>query len=467
MLAELGHEASVVGVARLYAPIAAALVIDPVDADLAAGRRGGRACGPSSQPSVMSTPAIAAALARAVPPLAARRPLSASAQRRRGPRRSVVHGDQPRWMRARTGDTAKRSTSSGRAAAWTGSGAVRGDQRPQVAQRRLHAGADVDDEPAAALARPHEGVDDVVDVDEVAALAPVARQPRRLARARRRRRARRRPRRRGAGAARTPTTAASAVNSMPEVLAVGAEQVDDRLGDDAAHAARGERALLDRQVAPGRVAVERRSPAAPTTTLVTPDRRAASSTPSIDVNERPSSIGRLAVAGDEREVEHLARAAHRDQAWRGRRCTRRACGCAARRRRAGPPRPGPSARLASEPVERSSTTSTGRPSAISRSTRWEPTNPAPPMTSTPPVRPLAVAGSSAGVGRRRRRAGRRQSTGSGTRASRSCSRVGILASAPTTVRTTTASGADDAGDDRVLDDGAGADPRARAARPSR
>ena len=31
MLTELGHEPSVVGVARLYAPIAAALVIDPVD----------------------------------------------------------------------------------------------------------------------------------------------------------------------------------------------------------------------------------------------------------------------------------------------------------------------------------------------------------------------------------------------------------------------------------------------------
>ena len=48
MLAELGHEASVVGVARLYAPIAAALVIDPVDADLAAAVERGRACGASS-----------------------------------------------------------------------------------------------------------------------------------------------------------------------------------------------------------------------------------------------------------------------------------------------------------------------------------------------------------------------------------------------------------------------------------
>ena len=41
MLAELGHEPSVVGVARLYAPIAATLVIDPVDAHLADGGRGG------------------------------------------------------------------------------------------------------------------------------------------------------------------------------------------------------------------------------------------------------------------------------------------------------------------------------------------------------------------------------------------------------------------------------------------
>ena len=64
MLAELGHEPSVVGVARLYAPIAGALVIDPVDADLvteveAAGMRAVVA------PSVMSTPQVAADLALA------------------------------------------------------------------------------------------------------------------------------------------------------------------------------------------------------------------------------------------------------------------------------------------------------------------------------------------------------------------------------------------------------------------
>ena len=35
MLRELGHEATVVGVARLYAPVASVLVIDPVDEALA------------------------------------------------------------------------------------------------------------------------------------------------------------------------------------------------------------------------------------------------------------------------------------------------------------------------------------------------------------------------------------------------------------------------------------------------
>jgi LPPG:FO 2-phospho-L-lactate transferase len=64
MLAELGHEASVAGVARLYAPIAATLVIDPVDAALAgeveaAGMRA------LAVPSVMKDAATAAALAAA------------------------------------------------------------------------------------------------------------------------------------------------------------------------------------------------------------------------------------------------------------------------------------------------------------------------------------------------------------------------------------------------------------------
>jgi len=65
MLRELGHEASVVGVARLYRKIAGTLVIDPIDAHLAddvvaAGMR----C--VVQPSVMTDPAVGAALAEAV-----------------------------------------------------------------------------------------------------------------------------------------------------------------------------------------------------------------------------------------------------------------------------------------------------------------------------------------------------------------------------------------------------------------
>ena len=64
MLRELGHEATVAGVARLYTDIASVLVIDPADADLVPGveRAGMRAL---VTPSVMSSPAAAAALAHA------------------------------------------------------------------------------------------------------------------------------------------------------------------------------------------------------------------------------------------------------------------------------------------------------------------------------------------------------------------------------------------------------------------
>jgi LPPG:FO 2-phospho-L-lactate transferase len=65
MLVELGHEASVIGVARLYAPIAAALVIDPADAHLAGAveAEGIRAV---VTRSVMSEPGVGARLAEAV-----------------------------------------------------------------------------------------------------------------------------------------------------------------------------------------------------------------------------------------------------------------------------------------------------------------------------------------------------------------------------------------------------------------
>ena len=65
LLAELGHEVSVVGVARLYAPLAATLVIDEVDRDLApvVEEQGVRCL---VAPAVMHGVAEAAALARVV-----------------------------------------------------------------------------------------------------------------------------------------------------------------------------------------------------------------------------------------------------------------------------------------------------------------------------------------------------------------------------------------------------------------
>ena len=63
LMAELGHETSVVGVARLYAPVAAALVIDSRDAPLASAVEAeGIRC--VVTPTIMHTPDDAAALAR-------------------------------------------------------------------------------------------------------------------------------------------------------------------------------------------------------------------------------------------------------------------------------------------------------------------------------------------------------------------------------------------------------------------
>lgn len=65
LLGELGHEVSVVGVARLYAPLAATLVIDEADAALApAVEAEGMRC--VVTPTVMTGPAEAAALAGVV-----------------------------------------------------------------------------------------------------------------------------------------------------------------------------------------------------------------------------------------------------------------------------------------------------------------------------------------------------------------------------------------------------------------
>lgn len=65
LLAELGHEPSVVGVARLYAPWAGTLVVDDADADLAgAVEAEGVRC--VVAPTVMSSPGRAAALGEVV-----------------------------------------------------------------------------------------------------------------------------------------------------------------------------------------------------------------------------------------------------------------------------------------------------------------------------------------------------------------------------------------------------------------
>lgn len=63
LLRELGHEPSVVGIARYYAPIAATLVIDSVDADLASHVEAeGMRCVVTD--TIMSEPAVSAALAQ-------------------------------------------------------------------------------------------------------------------------------------------------------------------------------------------------------------------------------------------------------------------------------------------------------------------------------------------------------------------------------------------------------------------
>jgi LPPG:FO 2-phospho-L-lactate transferase len=65
MLAELGHEVSVVGVARLYAPLAASLVIDEADTALA-GEVEAAGMGCIVAPTIMRGRAEAATLARVV-----------------------------------------------------------------------------------------------------------------------------------------------------------------------------------------------------------------------------------------------------------------------------------------------------------------------------------------------------------------------------------------------------------------
>lgn len=65
LLKELGHESTVVAIARWYAPLAATLVIDEADADLA-GAVAAEGIRPVVTPTVMRTPELAATLARTV-----------------------------------------------------------------------------------------------------------------------------------------------------------------------------------------------------------------------------------------------------------------------------------------------------------------------------------------------------------------------------------------------------------------
>ena len=65
LMEELGHEPSVVGVARWYAPIAATLVIDEADADLAESVAA-EGIQPVVTRTIMSQPGVAASLARVV-----------------------------------------------------------------------------------------------------------------------------------------------------------------------------------------------------------------------------------------------------------------------------------------------------------------------------------------------------------------------------------------------------------------
>jgi LPPG:FO 2-phospho-L-lactate transferase len=65
LMVDLGHESSVVGVARLYREIASVLVVD--DADAASGAEvEAEGMGCVATPTVMSTPEVATALARTV-----------------------------------------------------------------------------------------------------------------------------------------------------------------------------------------------------------------------------------------------------------------------------------------------------------------------------------------------------------------------------------------------------------------
>ena len=203
MLVELGHEATVVGVARLYRD-------DRGDARDRPGRRrpGRRRAGrgrwtSAVTPSVMSTPADRGRPrpgdARGDRPRPATSDVSAPAdspgterpasgsQSVGGLRVAVEAVGQagPRGPAEVDAGPHRRQAEAGQLVGTGGDErrrrAALGDRRRQVTQRRLLPGADVHHETRAPRPGADQGVDDVVDEDEVARLTPVAGEPGRLA----------------------------------------------------------------------------------------------------------------------------------------------------------------------------------------------------------------------------------------------------------------------------------------------
>ena len=185
--------------------------------------------------------------------------------RRARPSSTPVQGDHPRWIRARTGATAKRCTSWRRAGPCTGSRTSAPSTMPairdhRVGDRGLLAGADVDHQPAPPARRPHQRIDDIVDEDEVAGLAPIAVHHRRPAGGCSI--DERRDHTTGRALTRSVDTAQCQRRELDRMeVAIRHEQVDDRRGDDAAHTTWFELrrlTVLDRERLRRRVPVDRR-----------------------------------------------------------------------------------------------------------------------------------------------------------------------------------------------------------------
>ena len=211
------------------------------------------------------------------------------------------------------------------------------DCRHELPQRGLDARADVDHQATAAVPGPGEGVDDVVDVNEVARLAAVAGEPRRLA-------VRRSVEQPGHGASLGLLTRPVHRRCRQRreldavVLTVGHQQVDDRLGDNTTNTPWRDLALLDGQLARRGGAVQHRRRKGDDDLL---DRRRPAGVEDAEHRgERAAELDDRRRGGDEEgEVDDMAWPSQRDQ--RGEIRRRRIEGvdvqlaAAARRRRPG------------------------------------------------------------------------------------------------------------------------------------